>query len=239
MVARSHVIDRARKREVAVNSLSNTEPVSVTSAVLERDSSCKPLYCVTSTPKFRNHSCYCTSRAIGGRSRPPPLHAATETNVFQFSLPGTFGDPLTEVVLSTEQAVEPEIVTLLSRHPGVVPLRRCICGDQDGEPHRRPTCSKGIGTRPRPIRCLAAFRVAKTGRLDRRPVGAMVSDWSAWRGRSVHHSGGKRRGGVSLRNSRHSNLHNEEPAEVGGLSRVSSPNGRSEGPGLLQLSLRN
>ena len=47
----------------------------------------------------------------------------TETNVFQLSQPGTFTDPLTEVLRNgarvlLAQAVEAEVATLLSLHAG-------------------------------------------------------------------------------------------------------------------------
>ena len=46
----------------------------------------------------------------------------TDTNVFQLSQPGTFADPLTEVLRNGArallvQAVEAEVATLLSSHP--------------------------------------------------------------------------------------------------------------------------
>ena len=45
----------------------------------------------------------------------------TQTNVFQLSQPGTFADPLTEVLRNgaralLSQAVEAEVAALLSRH---------------------------------------------------------------------------------------------------------------------------
>jgi hypothetical protein len=45
----------------------------------------------------------------------------TETNVFQFTQPGTFADPLTEVLRTgaralLAQAVEPEVAALLDNH---------------------------------------------------------------------------------------------------------------------------
>jgi hypothetical protein len=45
----------------------------------------------------------------------------TDTNVFQLSQPGTFADPLTEVLRNgaralLAQAVEAEVTALLSRH---------------------------------------------------------------------------------------------------------------------------
>ena len=45
----------------------------------------------------------------------------TDTNVFQFSQPGTFADPLTEVLRNgartlLARAVEAEVATLLERH---------------------------------------------------------------------------------------------------------------------------
>jgi hypothetical protein len=56
----------------------------------------------------------------------PPLsiegrYAVTDTNVFQLSQPGTFADPLTEVLRNgaralLAQAVEAEVATLLSCH---------------------------------------------------------------------------------------------------------------------------
>ena len=50
----------------------------------------------------------------------------TETNVFQLSQPGTFADPLTEILRDgaralLAQAVEAEVGALLSRHADEVP----------------------------------------------------------------------------------------------------------------------
>jgi putative transposase len=63
--------------------------------------------------------------ALGGCSTPPLRHrrsdTPTETNVFQLSQPGTFADPLTEVLRDgaralLAQAVEAEGAAFLSRH---------------------------------------------------------------------------------------------------------------------------
>ncbi len=52
----------------------------------------------------------------------------TETNVFQLSQPGSFIDPLTEVLREgaralLAQAVEAEVATLLSRYAGETTLK--------------------------------------------------------------------------------------------------------------------
>src|SRR5438034_4848043 len=55
------------------------------------------------------------------RRRTPPRYAVTDTNVFKLSQPGTFADPLTEVLRNgaralLAQAVEAEVAALLSCH---------------------------------------------------------------------------------------------------------------------------
>jgi putative transposase len=73
----------------------------------------------------------------------------TETNVFQLTQPGTFSDPLTEVLRNGArtllgQAVEAEVAAWLSTHTDK--LTEMAAGDWDHDRHR---CSRGaVPARP-------------------------------------------------------------------------------------------
>ncbi len=65
----------------------------------------------------------------------------TDTNVFQFSQPGTFADPLTEVLRNgartlLAQAVEAEVATLLERHADEVVSPRVVPSTKVRNSHR-------------------------------------------------------------------------------------------------------
>jgi hypothetical protein len=93
-------------------------------------------------------------RIVGVFSKPPlsieGRYAMTDTNVFLFSQPGTFADPLTEVLREGAravlvQAVEAKVSSLLSRHADEVSddgrrLVRHVAGTERsryGGPHDR------------------------------------------------------------------------------------------------------
>lgn len=83
----------------------------------------------------------------------------TDTNVFQLSQPGTFADPLTEILRDgarLTQAVEAEVAALLSSHAGKViddGRQRLV-----GHGHL-PECEivTGIGGDTRPGRLLVLY----------------------------------------------------------------------------------
>src|SRR3982074_1246849 len=87
----------------------------------------------------------------------------TDTNVFQLSQPGTFADPLTEVLRTgaralLAQAVEAEVAALLSCHADKLTDDGRQRPDRCALPARARPCRRRLGTHSLLIGDLAALR---------------------------------------------------------------------------------